>query len=123
MSMLTEAAAFLEKERKAHLSESVIYDRLGVQVTLAATRAGTKFDRVDESGMVVGDVAVDFIFSTADLILSGSETLPQIGDKILLTQGSEILHFEVLDMGLANHYEVVPFRNALRVHTMHVETT
>lgn len=123
MSMMTEGAAWLEAQRKAHLSESVVYDRLGVQVTLDATRGSSKFERVDENGIVVGDTAVDFIINTADLILSGSETLPQLGDMIYLTLGDKVLHFEVLELGFASHYSVSPLRNSLRVHTKHVDTT
>ena len=99
------------------------YDRGGVQVTLSVTRGATRFEQTDESGMTVGDVSTDFIFGAADLILNSVVVLPKKGDKILVTEGNQILHFEVLELGQAGHYRLTQFRKMLRVHTKHVDTT
>ena len=124
MSMLTKAVNRLRDIRKSHLSETVGYSRLGVQVIIEATRGSTGYEVFDDNGTAVRSRSTDFIFTAADLILSGSVTLPKRRDRIVITIATAVSTYEVLDLGAAGHFRPAdPFGTTLRVHTKLVSQT
>ena len=123
-NMLTKAINRLRDIRVLVMSESAVYDRIGVQVTLSVTRGSTSYETFDDDGLSVRSRSTDFIFTAADLILSSNLTLPQRGDKLIMTLGASVSTYEVLDLGAAGHYRPAdPYGTTLRVHTKLISKT
>ena len=123
-NVLKKAILRLRDLRVLHMSESVVYDRAGAQVVLDATRGSTKYEIIDDSGLVSRAKSTDFIFTAADLILLGSVTLPVRGDRIILTLGTAVGTYEVLDLGGMGHFRPSDaYGTTLRVFTKLVSQT
>lgn len=113
----------LSAQRKLHMSESVLYKRLGFSVTISATRGSTSYEVADEDGIVVRARSTDFLFATADLVLDAKFELPERGDEIEVTETFDKLTYEVLDLGDAGHYRYSdPLSLTLRVFTKLTKT-
>ena len=121
--MLETGAAWLDSQRHAHMAQTVVYSRGGDSVEVAATIGRTEFEQTDEFGVVYRIESRDFLLRTADLILNGSPTLPQAGDRIRETGTGKVFVYEVMAPGgeppcrYGDNY-----RMALRIHTKHVGT-
>jgi len=123
--LLKTGLAWLRAQRKAHMSIPATYKRGDAGVALSVT-VGKSPHRVSQNyGNFTRVVMRDYLFNTADLILSGAATLPEPGDRIE----------EVGDDGKTYVYEVMSpggdlpeweysdgHRGTFRVHTKHVET-
>lgn len=98
---------------------TVTYARGSATVTLAATvgKTGQNQDIAPEGGVVIRTGVRDYIISAASLILSGSLTAPQRGDKI--TEGSSI--YEVMPLGEDCFRYCDSGRTQLRIHTHQIE--
>ncbi len=71
--------------------------------------------------MVVRIQSRDFLIHTADLVLTGTQTLPIAGDLIREIQDASTFVYEVMAPGNEPHYRYSdPFRKLLRIHTKHV---
>lgn len=79
---LQGAMAWLEAQRREHLSIPVIYRRGESAVTLSATVCKTVFKVVDDYGRFQYIESRDYLVSAADLVLSGKTVLPEAGDEI-----------------------------------------
>ena len=123
MTMLQKAINRLRDIRSAFLSESVVYDRLGVQVTLNATRGSTSYEVFDDSGMAVRSRSTDFLITAADLVLNSIVELPERGDKIRVTVDAVVYVYEVLNLGDSHYRLSDPYGTTLRVFTKLVSTT
>jgi len=67
---------------KAHASTEVVYQRGLEQVTVPATIGKTEFDVDDGSGAVLRIQSRDYLIHTSDLVLGGSQTVPQSGEAL-----------------------------------------
>lgn len=115
---LATGLAHLAAKRAAHMSESVVYDRDGQQVTINATRGSTKYETIDDGGLLVYGRSVDFIVNAADLILNSVVTEPERGDKVLVTVGNTVLEYDVLAVGDIKEFRPSdPLSTMLRIHT------
>jgi len=82
----------------------------------------TEFEATDDEGGVLRSQSRDYLIAPADLVIDGSQTLPNVGDKILETVGSETHLYEVLTLGVEGHWRWSdPFRTLMRIHTRQVE--
>ena len=120
--LLEQAAGWLDGMRVAHLSRTVIYQRGGQSVEIAATLGSTTYEVADESGVTVQAKATDFIVSAGALVLGGEVTQPNVGDRLSVTDGDTVQVFEVLDLAGAGHYRPCdPNGRMLRIHTKQVD--
>ncbi len=120
--MLEQAVGWLGDQRTQHLSQTVEYVRGGETVALSATLGSTRYELTDDAGATVQAKAADFIVAADELVLGGAVTKPQIGDRIRLPAGSQVLVFEVLDLAGAGHYRPAdPFGKALRIHAKQID--
>jgi len=116
--MLRKALLRLRDLRELNLSETVVYHRAANSVSLSATRGSTSYEVADMDGLIVRARSTDFIITAASLILASVEVLPERGDKIVVTVGSDVFTYEVLDLGDAGHFrQADPQGITLRIFT------
>jgi len=116
--VITNAMAWLDTQRKAHMSRSVTYSRGADSVTLSATPGSTQYEGVDDEGMTAQGMAHDWIFTAADLVIDGELTVPQLHDRITDGTGDSPVEYEVLDLAGIGHYR--QRGPQMRVHTKRV---
>jgi len=120
--LLQVGSDWLGTMRKAHLSRTVVYQRGDDSVEVLATVGRTVFETADAYGVVEHSESRDFLVAAADLVLDGTVTLPQRGDKILETQDGKTFVYEVMAPGREPHYRFSDaYRRTLRIHTKQVE--
>jgi len=120
--LLEQGTGWLDGMRQTHMSRLVTYQRGVETVDIAATLGATTYEVADEAGVIVQAKATDFIVSAEALLLSGAVTKPQVGDRIRVPSGTNVLVFEVLDLGGAGHYRPSdPHGRMLRIHAKQVD--
>jgi len=131
MNMLSNGMAWLNRQRVAHLSQPVIYQRGGESVELAATLGATTVDVTDDTGATVRSPQTDFIVSADALVLDGVTIVPKVGDRIFVTRapdddgtmsGVKTLVYEVLSLPDGRHCRPCdPGGRMLRIHAKQVD--
>lgn len=98
--MLRDGMKWLSCKLKQHASQSVVYVRGAQSVPVQAT-VGRTMMKLDDGygGVRIEWTDRDYLIPAADLILGGSTTLPQRGDKIRETQGTTTYVYEVMAPG------------------------
>lgn len=123
MDLLEKGSAWLESQRHAHLTRTVVYQRGGESVELAATVGRTVFEQADEFGIVHRTESRDFLVLAADLVLNGTRILPKAGDYVREPVGDQVFIYEVMAPGDEPPFRYSdPYRRTLRIHTKHVGT-
>lgn len=123
MDLLDKGAAWLEDQRHQHLTRTVTYQRGTDTVELAATIGRTRFEQTDEDGLMHQVEARDYLVRTQDLVLAGSQALPEAGDQIREADGDQVFVYEVMAPGGEPPWRYSdPQRRTLRIHTKHVRT-
>lgn len=103
---------------KADTSEPIVYRRGAKTVTIDMVHPQNSDQVIDEQGFVVTVRSRDFIFLTADLILTGIEEKPQRGDQIEWDGGT----YEVLPVSGGNLWEWTGNHHIqIKVHTQEVK--
>ncbi|MCG3128264.1 MAG: hypothetical protein CHACPFDD_03141 [Phycisphaerae bacterium] len=121
--VLEKGLAWLDDQRHAHMTRTVVYQRGADAVEIAATIGRTEFEQVDEFGAVQRLQSRDFLVRAADLVLAGAPTLPKAGDRIRETADTQTFVYEVMAPGNEPPWRYSdPYRKALRIHTKHVAT-
>lgn len=121
--LLETGSNWLQSKRKQHMSRQVVYRRDSDSVTVSATVGKTEFEQDDGAGAIIQSQVRDYLIDTADLVLGGSAVLPERGDKIEETVGSEKFIYEVMPFGSEPHWRYSdPYRETLRIHTKHIDT-
>lgn len=116
--LLANAATWLAQQRTKHLSQPVLYRRDPDSVTVSATIGRTEFEIDDEFGVVQRTESRDFLVLTGDLILGGIVSLPQRGDIVEETVGTETLLYEVTAPSKEPCWRYSDLhRQTLRIHT------
>ena len=96
--MLEDASTWLRDQRRTHLSESVVYKRGVVTATISnATPGQTVGDTDEQTGLRMRVFRKDWLIDAADLVLSGSATEPQTGDRIEHTISGTTYVWEVAE--------------------------
>ena len=123
MNLLQHGVAWLNRQRVAHLSQSVTYQRGGEVVELAATLGATTVDVTDDTGATVRSPQTDFIVSADALVLGGVLVVPRIGDRIhVAADTGKTLVYEVLSLPDGRHYRPCdPGGRMLRIHAKQVD--
>jgi hypothetical protein len=121
--VLEKGLAWLDDQRHAHMTRTVVYQRGADAAEISATIGRTEFEQVDERGVVQRLQSRDFLVRAADLVLAGAPTLPKAGDRIRETVGAQTFVYEVMAPGNEPPWRYSdPYRKALRIHTKHVAT-
>ena len=122
MADLLEAASkWLEEKRTQHRSRTVSYQRGADTAQVLASIGRTTFEIDDGYGLVQKFESRDFLILASDLVLEGSSTLPQRGDRIQETEGSTTFTYEVLAPGKEPAWRYSdPYRKTLRIHTKQI---
>ena len=122
--LLQTGLEWLSDQLKEHASREVVYERGAEQVAVQATLGRTLLKLDDGYGGVRMEwTDRDFLVQAADLVLAGNAVLPQRGDKVRDTVGSQVFVFEVLAPGKEPPWRWSdPFRKTLRIHTKQIAT-
>jgi hypothetical protein len=123
--LLERGAAWLEEQRRAHMTRTVTYQRGQQSVEVAATVGKTVF-RVDNGyGLLERHETRDYLVSANDLVLDGQTVLPKAGDRVIEAEAKMIFTYEVMAPGNEPVWRYSdPYRKTLRIHTklVHAET-
>jgi hypothetical protein len=115
--MLQNGLAWLEAQRKTHLSSPVIYRRGGggeASLVLPATVGKTVFKVADDYGRFQYIESRDYLISAADLVLNDARILPEPGDEIV----EDGFVYEVMAPNNEPEWRYSDScRNTLRIHT------
>jgi len=130
--LLQHGVAWLNRQRVQHLSQSVVYQRGGEAVQLAATLGQTTVEVTDDTGATVRSPQMDFIVSADALVFAAGTmpVVPQVGDRIFVVRvpddgavgSTKTLVYEVLSLPDGRHYRPCdPGGRMLRVHAKQVD--
>ncbi len=97
--LLEKGSNWLEDQRHTHLTRTVVYQRGGESVEVAATVGRTVFEQADEFGVIHRTESRDFLVRAADLVLAGNQTPPKAGDWIREPAGDQTFVYEVMAPG------------------------
>ena len=100
MSVMSKGADWLERQRHAHMTVEVEYQRGENALTLQATIGRTIFETTDDYGRITKIESRDFLIRACDLVFDTQITTPTAGDKII--EGDQ---FAELRIG-AGHYQI-----------------
>jgi hypothetical protein len=115
--MLDKGSAWLESQRTLHMTRDVTYARGIITAVVKATIGRTEYETDDGQVVRTEFTDRDFLISVADLILNGLARLPEEGDQVRETQGTNILIFEVMGWRYSD-----PYHRTFRMETKHVGT-
>ena len=105
------------------MTSSIVYERDAFSVSVLATVGETVFEQADRFGGIQRIESRDFIITRADLVLDGSVALPQTGDTIRETRGTQVFVYKVMSPAGETPFRYGDqYRNSLRIHTKHVAT-
>jgi len=120
--MLANGVAWLHGVRAARFAMAALYIRDGRSVSVNVTAAQSDYEIADETGATVGAVASDFLVTADELVIDGDRIEPDVGDRILIVDGSAAGLYEVLNLGGAGcARRSDPFGTAWRVHARLIE--
>jgi len=121
--LLRTGSDWLETQRTEHLTRSVVYERGASSVAAPATVGRTVFEVDDGAGVLMRVESRDYLVLAAHLVLDGQATVPQRGDRIRETEGTQTFVYEVMAPGKEPPWRYSdPFRKTLRIHTKQVDT-
>lgn len=98
--LLADAAEWLRTQRKAYMSQSIVYAQDGTTYTLTATKAETRFETDTGDGVLLSGRQVDWLIDAADLVAGfGANTIPEAGDRIQAGTGAAAKQYTVVQLG------------------------
>ena len=90
---------------------------------MSATIGRTEFEVDDGLGVLVRTESRDYLILAEHLVLDGQPALPQRGDRVRETDGSQTVVYEVMAPGKEPPWRYSdPYRKTLRIHTKQVDT-
>lgn len=115
---------WLAGKLKSHAARTITYRRGTASVSITATLASQLLRVSDHQGNTkVERPDADFIFTAADLILSGSVVEPADDDLVDVVYGSVTKRFRLMPMNRGQEPSwrfSDPHQKLIRVHTKHV---
>lgn len=117
VDVFSSALALLGETLKANAGVSATYVRGAQSVPVTVWLGNTAFDQVIDGAIAQRVESLDVLMVAADLILSGEVTLPERGDRILITRGTKTFEYEVMPIGPESQYRADPQAKNLRIHT------
>ncbi len=122
---LKNGAAWLAGKMASHAATTIVYSRGADSVTITETTVGKTMFRISDphSFAIIYERSRDYKFAAADLVLAGSEVLPEIGDEIRETQGDTTYVYVVTSLNGEPPFRWADkYRSRLRVHTLETGT-
>ena len=120
--ILAQSSEWLESKRHELRTVPVTYSRDEASVALQATIGQTVFEQRDDYGVIEKTESRDFLVRAEDLVLTGSATLPERGDRVREADGGKVYVYEVMAPGKEPHFRYSdPYRRTLRIHTKQVD--
>lgn len=122
-NMLRNGVTWLQGQRKASMSDSATYTRAGfAPITDLAVTPGTPNFAIDDGNTIrVASTQQDWIITAADLVINGSPTLPQKGDRLTIAQGAQAGTFEVqIPETTDKPYKLDATGQQIRAHTKRI---
>ena len=117
-TLMQRGVAMLSRVAPAAAGGTIVYSRGAASVSLSATYGKSEFTSERDGVVVVESNDRDFIFQLDDLVLSGTATIPQRGDRITDAEGRL---FEVLALAGAQVYRTSDSEGTVvRVHTKRI---
>lgn len=121
--LLQKSLAWLEDQRVRHMSQMVVYQRGPESVSVPATIGTTLFQIDDGAGALLRVESRDYLIRASHLVLGGNAVLPQRGDRIRESSGSQVVVYEVIGPGDEPCWRWSDvYRQTLRIHTQQVDT-
>lgn len=116
--LLHDGVAWLAGQAKQYFAQSVTYTRpgLGDSPPLLATIGQTPFRTGDDRASRIEWSEVDFLLTSADLVVAGQAVTPRPGDRITWS-GQGI--YEVQPYNGEQHYRTIR-ETMVRIHTKRV---
>ena len=121
-NMLADGMAWLGEQMTEFCSSEVTYRRGAYSVTFDATIGRLLLKTSDRLGNTKTELTDrDFLFDAEDLILNGSQTVPQDGDTIDIVFDATTKRFTVMPVGNEPswRYSDEQGETKIRVHTKH----
>lgn len=116
--ILERGSNWLEDQRVAHASRSVEYQRSESSVEVPASIGRTVFEIDGGVGILERTESRDFLVPAVSLVLDGTQTLPERGDRIRETIGTVTFTYEVMAPGKEPPWRYSDaYRRTLRIHT------
>ena len=120
--LLNTSSAWLEDQREAFLSRTVIYQRGADTVEVTATIGRTLFAVDNGDGAALRVESRDYLIRAARLVLDGDVILPRSGDQVHEMQDGVIFIYQVMAPGDEPVWRYSdPYRRTLRIHTKQVD--
>jgi len=115
LSLLGDAAGWLQNSLETAAGETVTYSRAGEDdITLVAVPGATTIELIAEDGSALRGKVRDFIINPADLVLSNEPVAPERLDRITRSNGEV---YEVLPHAGENVYRPADqYGKMFRVH-------
>ena len=120
--LLRASQEWLANQLKTHASNTVVYVRGANQVSVTAIIGRTLMKLEDGYGGVhMQWTDRDFLVPPSELVLAGTETLPERGDTIRETYQGKVYIYEVNAPGSEPPWRWSdPHRRLLRIHTKQI---
>lgn len=115
-SMFKTAAQWLQRKRSNNAAVAIGYIRNAVTYSFNAWIGRTRYEDVDENGMVIRSETRDYFVKIADFSAAGLNE-PVVGDIITETINEEYMQFEVCQVLGQPHYNKDPQHLYMRIHT------
>jgi hypothetical protein len=116
--LINGALQWLDGMRHKYATRPVTYLRGLDAINIQATVGRSVFQIVSGEGAAETVERRDYIVRAADLRVGGVVTLPEVGDRVRETVGSQVQEYEVVATGQEPHYRKSdPDGMALRIHT------
>jgi hypothetical protein len=98
--LLASGVEWLRTQRKAYLSETIVYAQDGDTVSVVATKAETRFETDTGDGVLLTGRQVDWLVDAADLATGlGAGMQPLPGDRIQAGTGAAAIQYTVVQIG------------------------
>ena len=124
MDLLEGGVAWLLDQLEEGASTRMIYRRGALSVGVSVTRGKTEYQTHDDQGNIITEFTdASFTMRAANLILGGSITEPEPGDRLEQTTPEGTRYYEVMPHGNLRHFSRDATGQMLKIHTKLVKTT
>lgn len=123
-NILEHGSQWLSDQVDEHAASNVLFCRGSLNTIVAAGKGRTTFEVNDTSGILVAIESRDFLVSAAKLLLNEVAVLPELGDRIIVTIGTNKHVYEVSNFRAEQPYRFCdPYGHKLRIHTRYIGLT
>lgn len=122
LNMLQKGVAWMASQAKTAAGYNITYTRGTDSVTLRAWHGSTEHEREDQHGFIITAEVRDFMLQASDLVLSGSQIRPIVGDLITEVVGDETRTYEVFNLdGSTAAFKLDEQDTVMRIHTRQID--